>query len=77
MAIVTTRTELLEQRAATGVKTTLLWLLNNGLTSLESNITTAVNTASIDSGHALAADGDRTIARRDVRALNLRADEIV
>lgn len=75
MAVVTTRTELIEGKQ-TGIRTTLIWLLDNGLTTLESNITTALNTASAVAGQALEPGSDRTVPRIDVRALNDRVDEV-
>ena len=76
MAIVTTRTELLEQRKPTGIRTTLIWTVNNGVETKESNITTPLNNAALVSGRALATLADRDLVRRDIRALNDRFDEV-
>ena len=74
MPVITTRTDLTESRKTTGIKTGLIWLLDNGVGIKESNVT-GNTAATAVSGRAL--DGaDRTVARLDVRAINSRVNEV-
>ena len=74
MSVVSVRTELLEQ-VTTGIKTTTLWVLDNGLGLDISNQEVALNTASAVLGSAING-ADRTVPRIGVMAINARADEI-
>jgi len=75
MAAIGVRTELKEQSKATGIKTTTLWTLDNGIGLEISNQEVALNTASAVLGSALNG-ADRTVPRLGVYAINARANEI-
>lgn len=74
MAISGSRSESIVTVAPSGTETGLIWWMNNGTTSLESNDNVgAGNSSSSVYGVALAADGDRTDARKPSLAINSRA----
>ena len=58
-----------------GVRTGLVWWMNDGVASKESKDQVSASNASTKNlGDALAANGDRTLARVPSKALNTRQD---